>query len=285
MSPQRNFDIPCMKSGVHSPNGRRTHGIDSLFGYACPLANRRLIHAVVSMKCSAEPYPSKVLTTFQDHFLGLSETVDCFRRSATRNSASKQFRGVDSAENVGVLLWLSAAASSTDVPSILPQIAKFNPKSETQVATVHVVDNFQASFIFDTITSLKIRFQGVSPEFFYCNTGQNYDQSSRESFGKVLPVEYITSPILLLTLKADSDGRKTFVVSSRDGFSNERLRRLMGLAKEITQDLHARTLLLFPDYNELAHESMAREVMASFSDTDFIKNSSISTYRGDFRNA
>ena len=101
--PQRNFDIPCVKPGEHSAKGnRKTHGIDKFFSYRTPLANRRLIHTVISVKSSTEPYPGSVKTlksTFKDHFTDLSQAVDCFHRSEIRGRSNQQIKGVDAAEN------------------------------------------------------------------------------------------------------------------------------------------------------------------------------------------
>ena len=102
------------------------------------------------------------------------------------------------------------------------------------------------------------------------------------SSGAILPVEFLTSSVLLLTV--DSPGaEKTFVVSTSTDFNADRLRRLLGLAQEITQDLPAKTLILFPDYQRLSHENTVREVKAAFSDRDFVRRVSVASYRSDFR--
>lgn len=282
--PQRNFDIKCFSPSKHAiKSERKTHGVDRYFAYRNPLVNRGLVHAIVSSKCTTAPYPVKPLTPFTGYFTDLATAIECFQRSEVRNRSSRSFQGVDSAENVGVLFWISLAPTADWGGSLLPKLSTFKPKDSVRFGKIFVVDNECASFIFDTYTSLKLLGGGVAPQYFYPNTGSNYDQAGKISSGQILPVEYLTSGVLLLTLNP-KDADKSFVVSSRDNFSADRLRRLIGLAHEITQDLPSRTMILFPDYTRLDHEQAVREVKQGFTDRTFVTSVSIGTYRGDFRN-
>jgi hypothetical protein len=280
---QRNLTLPCMKGQRHGSNERprTTHGIDYLFSYESQLSNRTLDHLVISVKYTLDPYPANPNTKFKQHFLDLTKTMECFKGSEIRRSSNSQFSGIEYAREVGVLFWLSNDASGAD--DVTQRVANARNIDQYNYDTIYVVDNKRISFIYDAMKYLAIHKPDSEIEFFYPNTGKNYNPINKESSGKVLPVEFINSGVLPLKL-SNKDGSKTFVVAVTDDFHKDHLKRLIGLSLEITSDFAKDTLILFPNFDRIHHENQVNEAKSSFRDKKFTENVRVFSYRTDFRN-
>ncbi len=275
--PQANHSIPCVKSQQHEA---QTHGIDYLFSYNSQLENRTLNHLVVSVKYTSKPYPNNPNGIFKEHFYDLTKTIGCFKRSDIRRSSGQQFSGVDNARDIGVLFWLSNDVENDQ--DIIKKVSSIRGVDDFPYETIYIIDNFRVSFIYDSINYLKLKYNTANIEFFYPNTGRNFNPSSRKSSGKTLPVEFINSSIQTLKLTLDN-GNKVFVISVIDKFSTDYLKRLLGLAQDITSDFATSTLIIFPDYDRLKHENSVREAKVGFSNKSFTESVSVASYRNDFR--
>mgnify|MGYP006289646491 CR=1 FL=1 len=273
---QRNVSLPCLKKDKHKC---KTHGIDAFFSYQSNLVDRTLDHLVISIKYTTKKYPASPGSKFKEHFTDLAKAMECFRSSSVRKRAGQNFTSVNNARNVGVLFWLTNDRDNRDVVSEVSTVRKIDDLS---YENIFVVDDFRAAHIFDTVSWVKSYSDTHDFEFFYPNTGRNINPAFKESAGPVLPVEYVNSPVLPMVVKKN-DGKKVFVISSIDEFHVDRLRKLIGLAQNITQDLSSETKILFPDYDELFHENDVKDAKAGFEDKDFTASVGVSCYRDDFR--
>lgn len=82
------------------------------------------------------------------------------------------------------------------------------------------------------------------------------------------------------------DGRnqsKTLVISSIDNFNSSNLRRLIGLAHEISQDWNSSTLILFPDYDQLHHKNEVSDAKSGFTNQSFVSSLKVASFNTDFR--
>lgn len=280
---QRNLTLPCMRGQRHGSREkpRKTHGIDYLFSYESQLSQRTLEQLVISVKYTLDPYPANPSGKFKEHFLDLSKTMECFKGSEIRKSSTSQFSGVDNAREVGVLFWITNDNSVAN--SVIQRVADVRNVDEYNYRSIYVVDNKCVSFIYDTVKYLSINKPDSEIEFFYPNTGRNYNPITRESSGKILPVEFINSNVLLLTLTS-RDNNKTFVIATTDDFQRDHLKRLIGLSHEITSNLVSDTLILFPDFDRIRHENQVSEAKSSFKEKRFTEKVRVSSYRTDFRN-
>lgn len=278
---QRNVTLPCVQSQRHGggESERRTHGVDSFFSYHSSLVDRTLDHLVVSVKYSSTPYPASPNSKFKEHFSDLAMTLECFRRSSLRSAAGKQFSGVGNARNIGVLFWLTNDRSNQD---ILSKVASVRKVDDFAYETIFVVDDFRASFLFDSIHYVKTKYSADCVEFLYQSTGRNINPTTRETAGKILPVEFVNSPILPFRIQK-SDGGKILVLTCIETFHPDRLRRLIGLAQNVTQDFAKETIILFPDYDQLHHENQVREAKAGFEDKGFTESVRVGAFRTGFR--
>jgi hypothetical protein len=280
---QRNLSLPCMKGHRHSTgeNARITHGIDYLFSYSSPLQNRNLNHLVISVKYTTNAYPKNPSSKFKEHFFDLAKTMECFRQSEIRRSANNLFSGIDEAKDIGVLFWLTHDTSSED--DVIQKVARVHNMDEYNYGSIYIVDNKRLGFIHDTLKYLSINRSDSEVEFFYPNTGKNYNPINKESSGKILPVEFINASVIPLKL-SNRDNSKTIVLAVSDDFQREYLQRLIGLAYELTSDFAKDTLILFPDFSQLSHENQVSEAKSSFRDQRFTESVRVSSYRLDFRN-
>jgi hypothetical protein len=279
---QRSLTLPCMKGQRHgnSDHEKTTHGIDYLFSYESQLCHRTLDQLVISVKYTSNPYPTNPRTKFKEHFFDIAKTMECFKRSEIRRSSSGQFSGVDRTREIGVLFWITNDRSGSD--NIIQKVASVNSVDDYDYDSIYIVDNSCISFIYDTVKYLSLNRPGSEIEFFYPNTGKNYNPINKQSSGKILPVEFINSNVLLLKLSRDNI--QSFVVAVADDFERDHLKRLIGLAYEITQDFAQDTLILFPNFDAMLHENLVSEAKSSFRDKRFTEKVRVYSYRTDFRN-
>lgn len=278
---QTNLELPCVQGHKHGSTDRerRTHGIDKFFSYQSRLVDRTLDHLVISVKYSAAPYPSSPNSKFKEHFIDLAMTLECFRRSSLRNAAGKSFSGVENARNIGVLFWLTNDRSNLDV---LPKVATARKLDDYAYETIFVVDDFRAAFLFDSIQYVRTKHAADRVEFLYQSTGRNINPATRENAGVVLPAEFVNSPILpIRVIKAD--GGKILVLCCIEEFHPDRLRRLIGLAQNLTQDFAKEAVILFPHYDQLLHDNQVKEAKAGFDDKGFTESVRVGAFRSDFR--
>lgn len=278
---QENISIKCVHGQSHGSekSAKTTHGVDAFFSCRSRLTDRTLDHLVISVKYSSKSYPNSPASKFKEHFYDLAKTIECFRSSPLRNEAGKQFSGIKSARNVGVLFWLTNDRNNKD---IISKVSNSRRLEEYAYETIFLVDDYRAAFLYDSIRFLRLNYPEQITEFLHPNTGKNINPATRESASKVLPVEYINSPVLPFRLTAQ-DNKKTLVLSNADDFAVDNLRRLLGLAQTLSQDFAANTLILYPDYDPLQHDNFVQEAKAGFEDKTYTKSVTVDSFRPDYR--
>lgn len=277
-SSQDGLEMPCLRQEKHEG---KTHGIDRLFSYLSPLEDGVLNNVVTSVKYTSNDYPSSPNALFKSHFFDLAKTLECFKNSEIKRDSTKNFIGVDSTRNIGVLFWLSNPKEQDR--DILTEVANCKGLDAFAYETIYVVDNKRISFIYDSIRGLKASFPNRSIEFFYPSTGKNINPLTKNPSGLVLPVEYISSSVLLFKVVDSKNDSKMLVISSVDNFNTSDLKRLIGLAHDISQDWNASTLILFPDYDTLHHKNDVNDAKSGFKNQSFVGSLRVASFRNDFR--
>jgi hypothetical protein len=92
----------------------------------------------------------------------------------------------------------------------------------------------------------------------------NDDQNIRQ--GKILPVQYLSSSILPFRVQNQLTDEVTLVICTSDNFDEDGLVKLMGLAKNIGNNMQTKTVIAFPDYNKTDHEQRVDLIKQSFND-------------------
>jgi hypothetical protein len=280
---QHGVELSCSRPEVHknSEAGRRTHGIDYLLACKSPLGNAVGQNLVVSVKFSTQAYPTNLKGIFKDHFRDLAHTLECFKNSEVRRSAAQGVKGVTKGQDIGVLLWINNdRRGEADVIGkvsnvILPDTYKYE--------AVYLVDNKRAGFIFDSIDYARRVENGCEVTFFYHDTGKSFNPQSRLNEGPLMPVEYINSSVLALKIADTSSPKRILMLSTLESFSEAGVKRLLGLAQQLSQGWCSKVILAFPDYSALEHGNEVQAAKGCFSDGKFTGGVEVHCYDRDFR--
>lgn len=270
-----NKELPCCTSS----HNKKTHGIDALFIYSSPLQKQSLVNVVVSAKYSSKPYEN-VKTTFRSHFKDIAQAIECYGKSRTKRDLVKQFKGSSRKDDVGVLFYINDDDSGTN-DDIKPQIANTRLDSSLKFNTVHVIDNARADFLYSSLNYIKEKYHAY--EFFCLTTSLNVADDDSVIHSKIMPVEYITSPIIPISVSSGS-GRKIILLCDFD-FSHESLSLVYNLARKLCAEFSNHYEIYFRNYNKLKHDPVVDEVqMAANSDSDEDIELVVGSYNKNFRN-
>ena len=136
--------------------------------------------------------------------------------------------------------------------------------------------------MYDSIRFLRQNNHSQNVEFLHPSTGKNINPTSRTTASKVLPVEYVNSPVLPFRLTSPDD-KKTLVISNVNDFAVDNLRRILGLAQTLSQEFATNTLILYPDYDPLLHDNFVQEAKAGFSNKSYTESVTVDCFRKDYR--
>jgi len=278
--------LPCVKPTKHarqeSKKGKReTHGIDFLHCYKSPLESNIVESIIVSVKHTEDAYKTNPKETFKAHALDLAQTLECYRSSELKASQLASFRGVTRNRDTGVLFWISSNDDTYD--DVVSRIANSRLEPHLKFEAFHVVDNKKLSFIFDTLTRLRSQFPEKDVEFYYPETALSYTDKSISRSGRLMPVEFLTSPVLPFLIK-DPGGiaKDTFCFSSADDFDQDTLRRLIQASREYTNEIACDYLYLFPNFVDSHHADAVAKAQTGF-DRRISTRITVQSFKPDFR--
>ncbi|MFL1553578.1 hypothetical protein ACI77I_31675 [Pseudomonas sp. D47] len=273
--------IDCVKPKLHSTtdNPRQTHGADFIFSCLSPLEDGVLKHLVISSKFSSVPYPTSPGTKFKEHFIDLATTVECFNRSTVKKSINSGYTDASSQAIAGVLFWLSAKSDAE--ADVVSQVTGSRKLDDSNYGTIYVIDNYRASFLFDTITYVRNTFGAENVSFLYPSTGKNVSPIQRLTNGPILPPEYLNSG--LIPFFVQEYDKKHLVICCQDGFSEEVVKRMIGFSMAIALEFPHKVTLAFPDFNYVEHEEVANIAKLAIANKEFASIVDMESYQADFR--
>lgn len=276
-----NIDITCTKPEKHKTgtNPRKTHGIDFIFSYKSELEEMTVCHAVISSKFTADRYPNNPTELFKSHFISLAKDIECFKKSSIRKENSITFTA-NKDKSFGVLFWLSNEESEDF--DLLEKIYSVKNIDEIDYSTIYVIDNMRAAFVYNTINSLRNTPKVASVNFLYLTNGSNNSAVARLSSGKILPVEFLNSGIIPLSITTTS-GDTILAISCIDKTDEVTLKRLIGLCHGIAYDFPGKVMICLPDYNALKHKDALESAKSAFHDLNFIEKITVKNIKDSFR--
>jgi hypothetical protein len=236
---------------------------------------------IVSVKFSANSYPSNPTRVFKEHFSDLANTIECFKNSDVRRTLVQSVKGVAKTQDVGVLLWINNDRETEG--DVISQLVRVVIPDTLNYEAIYIVDNRRARFIFDSVNYAKRLANGSEVEFFYPDTGKNVNPLNHVKHGRMLPVEYINSSVLPLRIADKTLEKRILLLSTLDRFSDSGLKRLLGLAQHLSQDWCSRVVIAFADYDQLQHSNTVQSAKGSFSNSTFANAAEIHCYDEDFR--
>lgn len=279
-------NLPCRKSGKHAREGskkgkRETHGIDYLYCYRSPLEGSTAESAVISVKHSGNPYENNPKSTFKSHAKDLVETLECYKHSELKKSQQELLGRTTKSRDSGVLFWLSSDEDTYD--DVVSKIANSRLDPDWNFESFHIVDNKRINFIFDTVQYLRNKYGSDHLNFYYPETSLSYVDKTISRYGKVCPLEFLTSPLIPLIIRAQSQhDQDIFCLSTIEDFAQDSLRRLIQAAKEYTQDMSCTLLFLFPNYVESSHADAVKKAATGF-ESDLFSRIKVVSFHPDFR--
>jgi len=271
-----NISIECVHQEAHKEGigPRVTHGIDALYRYECPLIGNHLSFVVVSAK-NQQKYSAK-LSTAKKYTLELINTISCFQESNLRKSISKEYKL--NRKYSGVLFWLS---DTEDDNSLIDKFADENivAGAGNTFHSISLVDNKKANFLFNSIQFIKGEYSDY--KFYYHNTGYNSSPSNRITSGSILPVEMINTG--LIAFKASKNNLQYLIIATIEDYSEERVKRLISLCQNLTDNWAERVSILFNSYSYLENTSVDK-VKLSIKDDDFTRKVGVGTFNQSLSN-
>lgn len=283
-NPKKAIKMPCIYSEKHkADNASKSiqHGSDFLFQYKCPLRDGNRHDILISVKCR-DKYPAKantVVNKFKEFLVELAYAIECYPSS---NEYKTKISGTRSKEVSGLIFWVDRArGDGKKYDSVIDKIGNFYLKEDCTYETVCLVDNRRAQFLYEVLTYVNNKYGKENVGFFYINTGLNNASLERLYKGKIMPYEYINAKVIPLIIT--NSNAETVFLAVDETFNQDYLKRLIGLAQELTSTLAAQVIIAFPDYNSFEHSNSVSEAKRAFQDSRFIDKVVITTYKPDFR--
>lgn len=275
----KGIQIDCSQQNGEHLNSKgepaRTHGIDFLYSYMNPLVDGQLNNIVISSKYSNDKYPNSPQSTFKKYMLDLINTIECFDCSPQKDSIIPNFHPT-TINDVGVLFWLNNSEDGYD--DLINAVSTVRIDSFKN-NTIYIMDNKRVGFILEVMSYIKSKTE-YNYFFYYPATGQNLNPQNRNNTGSILPVEYLNSSIIPIKLMKKSNEKEiALLLASIDNFEAADLKRLMGLAKDISSNWVGDVIIAFPDYNELLHKNIVAESKQGFQDNEFTKTVTVENYK------
>lgn len=280
-----NESIGCLKSQKHarkeSKKGKReTHGIDCLYSYRSPLESNTINNLIVSVKNTNDPYPNNPVSKFKGHVRDLAQTIECFNGTSLKSEQLKRFREFRKTSDIGVIFWLSH--SDETYHNVVEKLENCRLDNDLKFGSIYLVDNQRIEFIFQVVNHLKFSFPKHELFFYYPDTSMNYQDNEIIQHGKILPVEYINSPIIPFLLKLGEGQADTFCIAVSDNFDEDEMPELIQAARKYTNDISCDYLFLFPNYIKAKHHRSVINAINSF-ETEVTNNVKVMSYRPDYR--
>lgn len=280
-----NETISCNKGTKHKAKAAKgektTHGIDGLISSKSPLEDQLLDIAVISSKYTADEYPKSPKAKFKEHFEDLAFTLECFKNSKLYSETNFKYRGMRRTEITGILVWLSD--KSPQDYELIPKVANMQIDADLIFDKIVVVDNNRLNFLHSTVHRAKEVFGSANVKFVYHNTSLNNIGLNSLSYGDFLPVQYLFSDVI--PLRVEKNGEVEFVIFSKDEFSRENFSKLLSFAISFDHLSSAKkTILSFPDYNELHHKGIIESELSKFPKYILNQNLVLRKHPSDFRN-
>jgi len=279
-----NESIPCCESDKHNVNnaikGRQTHGIDELYTYMSPMDTNMLVNAIVSVKHTDKLYPSSPSSKFKEHMVDLAYAIECFENSNLKDETFIDEFNDD--ETIGVLFWISSESSRSY--SVVSELNNIFLKSDLHYKRIHVIDNERIEFInksLEIVTGKK--FFGYEFSFHYIDTPNNLGDNNKKTNGNFLPIEMLNSDIQIFKLQKDKEIILVFVI--KDEFHEDSLKRILGLAHRVSNNLASNIQIFFPffEHHRQENKNKINKVKNQFKEKSFINTTNIYGYDIGFK--
>lgn len=194
--------------------------------------------------------------------------LECYVKSSERIERLNEFDQYSSVNTIGILFWLNNTPQENDI-KLFDELAKSRFHDEYIFEQIVVVTNDSYYFIVKCLKEIKSITLSENIDFYYPTTGNNLNPTTRRISGKILPVEYLTSRILLFKVSVSNDLSHLYICN-RDNFTVSDFKRLVGLAIEISGGWAQKVFIGFPDFNELRDRNAVNNALQTFESKKYI---------------
>lgn len=281
-NPINNFDVECHFNERHER--AKNHGMDFLVYQRDPLLDTTQDNIVISSKY-LESYPKSTPNTPLKGFLkSVADAIECIKLDETWGLYSINPELTES-NWAGVIFWLCHEETATT--GVLSRLTDLRYGDDVSHPAIYVVDNERVNFLMKSILYAQSIFPNDKSQvqFVYPNTGMNIGGFKRITSGSRLPLQYINSSVLPLKVIRDPDGQneEILVLSILDKFDRDDLKRVLGLAQNLTENWASQIVICFPDYHRTTDEHDVLRAKQSFQDNRFIQKVRIDSWNIDLR--
>ncbi|MED1044792.1 hypothetical protein P4T54_09740 [Bacillus mycoides] len=281
--PDSGISIKCVHNKKHGDENKSKlkHGIDNVYQYKSYLIDNTRQDVLISVKCR-DKYPTTekgVKSKFKEFYEDLSTAAECYPGSELYK---RRIKGTKTRKIDGVIFWIDRNdRDGTENISLIDKLDNIRVVETPALDSLTLVDNKRAQFLFEAISFIYKEYGEGNVKCFYLDTGLNNSSIEREYFGKQLPIEYISSPILPFAVEVN--GSKTLVLVTEEPFDENYLKRLIGLAHSFTRNFTGKVVIVFPDYHDMHHKDAVGNAYRSFSSEEFVKKIVLKKLNPDFR--
>lgn len=276
--------VPCVYQETHKKKGSEKsekHGIDYVFQYKSPLRDATKHDVHISVKCR-DGYPKTedgIKSKFKEFLVDIAFASECYPACEI---SKRKIAATNKKIYSSLIFWIDRNRNDgREKESVIDKIGGFYLREECHYDTVALIDNNRAQFLYTSIKFAKSKYGEDNCKFFYINTGLNNANLNRKYSGTILPYEYLNSDVLPMAINQNNQNILLLLV--KDEFCEEYLRRLIGLAQEITSDWAANIIIAFPNYNEFEDGEAVISAKSEFEDSSFTDKITVLTYDPDFR--
>jgi hypothetical protein len=280
---QKKNSIDCNNGTKHqvASSPKSTHGIDGLIAINSPLEDKVLDVGVISVKYTANEYPTSPKGDFRKHITDLIYTLECYESSKLNSEINKSFTNITKTDITGILVW---ASNESDLDSeILSKVSNLSLGSDLHFNRIIVLDNSRISFFVNVIENVKNKYGTDNVSFVYHTTGLNSTGLQAKSYGAFLPIQYLFSDII--PMRIEHDGKVDFFIGIRSNFEYEDFLRILSFVKSFDHlDSANNVIISFPDYNETKNVGDVEKAISIFGNDSFKANLIVSKHTLDFKN-
>ena len=280
-----NESINCVRGLKHkdssAKSNKSTHGVDGLISYKNPLEDYTLDIGIISSKYIRDEYPKYPITLFKSHIKDLAQTLECFNNSKLKNNINQNFTGVNKTEVFGILVWLSNKSDlNFDLVSKVDNIL-IDP--DLVFDKIILLDNSKVNFLYESIYRTRENFGTNNIDFVYHNSGLNFTSLQENSFGKIFPLNYLYSDIIVL--RVEKENIISLQIFINNAFEEEQFSQILNFAKSFDHlNTVNKTILNYRNYDYLENEKSVKEKLVKFPKYQLDKNLELKKFPSDFRN-
>ncbi len=270
-----NLGFACNSKKQHE---KLSHDIDAFATYESPLIadNQDIIY------CSIKNTESRsVKSDFKKFAESIAQAAECFIRNQKYAQLTSSIIKTKRKHSL-VLFWLNH--KEEDDFSLLKGIGNsIISELNFNFERIFLVDNKKVNFLYSSLLFVKSLYPNDKIDYFYHQTGINETiYGGRKLGGKELPIELVNSSIIPFRIIVEND-RKILVLVLNELFDEDSLKRLMGLAQNLTSGWCNKIILAFPDFRSKDHNLIKDNVMLKFRENNFADMVEIRSFRNSFK--